>query len=555
MGTMATPWKHPTSGYYYIRRAIPKDLQAILGGLYKKTLGTKDPLTAKHLFAAAWLESEEKFALARSQRDGGTVLTSRDVQQLAARWFTKELSRLESSGDFKAFLYPLDGESHWGSLRDHFEDLGKVSGIIRPYIASALEVNHLPPVPTSSPLYGELVEAFSGHLFKLSDIALARLDGNWTVQPDVMPPAPLKVELQGKRHLLSQVFEEFRKDKLATEGETRTALKTAGEYHAVVLKFIELFGDPPVDQIGRQMIQDYRMALQQMPSKGDGIRGLNARQQIERAKEEGLPTLQAATIKTRLRTLSAVLGFGIRLGYIRENPVSASGIATRLAKSIAKSGGSRRRKDFTWDELKTIFTSQLYTSEGWSPPRKDLGKALYWIPLLAFYTGARREELTQLFARDVKKSPEGIPYLSILEADDDDERTVKTVGSRRAVPLHPDLIALGFLDYAKGLPKGGQLFPYLEPNDEGWYGKGYGKHWTKYLRGVVKLDSPASPSHGFRHTFKTLCRGVGIPEDVHDALTGHSDGSVSRDYGHMPLERLAQEIPKFPSIAREAGLL
>jgi len=553
MGTMANPWKHPTSGYYYIRRAVPKDLQPLLGGIYKKTLGTKELGSAKALFAAAWVESEAKFALARSQRDGGELLTARDVQQLAARWFTQELNSVEASGDFKAFLYPIAGEG-LVSLRHYFDDIGKVSALVRPYIAQALTNYNLPPVPAGA-LYDSLVEAFSQHLLKLSDVALARHSGDWTAQPDVLPEEPLKVERKVKRHKLSEVFAQLKADKLATEGHTRTALKTCDEYEAVVLKFIELFGDLPVDQIDRQTIQDYRMLLQELPSKGEGIRGLSARQQIERAKAEGLPTLQATTIKTRLRILSAILGFAIQLGFINENPVSTSGVATRLAKSIAKSSSAQRRKDYTREELKKIFSSPLYTSAGWAPPRKDLGKALYWIPLLALYTGARREELAQLFVRDVRRGSEGIAYLSILETGDDEERTVKNAGSRRAVPIHPDLISLGFLEYVEGLPANGQVFPQLAPTEDGWYGKAFGKHWTKYLRGVAKLESSAPPSHGFRHTFKTLCREVGIPEDVHDALTGHSDGSVSRDYGSMPLERLSRELQRLPSIAHEVGLL
>ncbi|MGR3967811.1 site-specific integrase [Pseudomonas sp. 910_23] len=472
---------------------------------------------------------------------------------------------MESSGDFTPYLI-IDEEEGASGLRGILQDSSTVTGIVRPFISQALSAHKLPPVPSSSPLYGQLSEAFTSHLLKLSDIALARHGGNWTVKADVLPKEPLTVEIRSDSKALSEIFNQFKKDKLASEGSTRTALKTVDEYQAVVTKFIELFGDLPVHLIDRQVVQDYRMALQQMPAKGEGIRGMTARKQIEVAQSLGLPTLQAATIKTRLRVLSAVLGFALNLGHLQENPVVASGVAKRLAKSVAKGAGSRRRKDYSREELKKIFTSQLYTEEGWSPPIKDLGEALYWIPLLAVYTGARREELTQLFARDIKKSPEGIHYVSILgtlDDDEDDGRTVKTEGSRRSVPLHPDLIALGFLEYVDGLPPGGQLFPALKPNKEGWYGKIYGKHWGIYLRTVAKLDSPASPSHGFRHAFKTLCRSCGIPEDVHDAFTGHSGGAsreasgstVSRDYGTMPLERLAQEIPKFPSIAREAGLL
>lgn len=124
---------------------------------------------------------------------------------------------------------------------------------------------------------------------------------------------------------------------------------------------------------------------------------------------------------------------------------------------------------------------------------------------------------------------------------------MKTEGSRRRVPLHPDLISLGFLEYAGNLPANGQLFPHLKASPAGFYGANWGKAWAKYLREVAHVYSPASPSHGFRHTFKTLSRGAGIPEDIHDAITGHSDGSVSRDYGTMPLSRIVEELAKYPS--------
>ena len=51
---MATPFKHPRTGVYYVRRAVPKDLREALGKVeYLKSLGTKDPSQAKKDFAAA----------------------------------------------------------------------------------------------------------------------------------------------------------------------------------------------------------------------------------------------------------------------------------------------------------------------------------------------------------------------------------------------------------------------------------------------------------------------------------------------------------------------
>nr|WP_314583644.1 hypothetical protein [uncultured Pseudomonas sp.] len=150
---------------------------------------------------------------------------------------------------------------------------------------------------------------------------------------------------------------------------------------------------------------------------------------------------------------------------------------------------------------------------------------------------------------------DSVPFLAILSLDEDDAgRTVKTESSQRRVPIHPDLVALGFLHYVKALLQDGQLFPLLKASPAGFYGANVGKAWAKHLRDALKLQSPASPSHGFRHTFKTLSRQVSIPEDVHDAMTGHDDGTVSRDYGSMPLSRMAEELRRIPSLPGLAGV-
>ena len=116
------------------------------------------------------------------------------------------------------------------------------------------------------------------------------------------------------------------------------------------------------------------------------------------------------------------------------------------------------------------------------------------------------------------------------------------------IPLHADLIGRGLLAYVESLPAG-QLFPKLKPDPKGYFGANFGKRWASYLRETVKLATSASPSHGFRHTFKTLCREVGIPEDVHDAITGHAGRrQVARGYGRMPVTTMARELAKFPTL-------
>ena len=566
---MAQPFKHPQSGVYYFRRRVPDELRQALGREYKRSLKTRDASEAKGKHAAEWIRSEEAFSLARAQLNGAQVLNAKDIQQLAARWFRNELDELEQSGKFRVALVPGDTvsvetpfgiEEHreWLSIREALEEGDETEwlNVIRPHMLKALRTENIPAPAKDSPAYALLNETFREHLLKLSDIAKLREQGDWVTKPDVLSKEALSVERQRAEQAQSksilEVFEAYSAAKRLDDGDNRSTRKTIDEFRSSIRRFVELYGDTQVQLVSRSMVQDYRSKLAAFPVKMSGAAKMTAPQLIELAKAGDLPTLSAVTVRNRLRVLGAVLGYAVRMDWIKENPVDASGVA-KAAGNAAKGRADRRRKDYTKTELHAIFNSQLFSPEGWRPPRKDYGQALYWLPLLMYYTGARREELCQLSAKDVQEE-DSIPYLAILSLDEEDAgRTVKTESSRRRVPLHDDLVSLGFIDYARSVPQDGQLFPLLIPSPAGFYGANVGKAWAKYLRDVVQLQSPASPSHGFRHTFKTLSRQVSIPEDVHDAMTGHNDGSVSRDYGSMPLSRMAEELKLLPPLPHLSG--
>lgn len=563
---MAQPFRSKT-GIYQLRRKVPPELRGALGHEYKRSLKTRDPLEAKGRFAEEWSRSETVFALARAQARGADTLSERDMQQLAARWFHEELQRMETAGDFESRLVPGTTWSvEQGASHDEHTELltirealdqdpeWDIAPKIDESIRRTLAASGI-PAPVNPGQASRLAAVFKEHWLKLSELAQRRISGDWLSRPEVLPEEPLSVEKgktkQGGGPKLMALFDAYAAEKKLNDGDSRAVGKTIAAYRAIVAQFIELTGDPPAAAISREHIRDYRAELAKLPASGGGIRALSAKQQIEKAELEQLPKLSAPTIRNKLRALSAVLSHGVRMGLLTENPVIASGSAKAAAKAASKgAAANRRRKDYTSEELALIFTSPIFSPEGWSSPRADFGKAWYWVPLLMYYTGARREELAQLAVKDVRNSGgrEVISYLSILDTEDEDEgRGVKTESSRRQIPLHSDLIDRGFLSYVAALPAGGQLFPMLKPSPAGFYGANFGKRWASYLREVVGLHSPASPSHGFRHTFKTLCRTVGIPEDVHDAITGHRGvGVIARDYGQMPLTRMAEELRKYP---------
>jgi len=64
---IATPYKHPISGIYYFRRAVPNDCRHLLNrAIIKESLHTREPHTARRLFAIKQEECEKLFELARS---------------------------------------------------------------------------------------------------------------------------------------------------------------------------------------------------------------------------------------------------------------------------------------------------------------------------------------------------------------------------------------------------------------------------------------------------------------------------------------------------------
>jgi integrase len=574
MAFMAQPTQSK-SGLFYLRRRIPKDLRPHFpdyGEFYRVSLKTNDAREARIRYAAENARLEELFRNARLQQSGDHSPTLQDALQLASRWGSTELERMDSSGDFTPYLVDTGDEEYetLSEAYDHYSPKALLESdrlslhhreALEASISKELTKVSLPMPQPGTPFHGFLREAFLIKHLELSLLAYKRSQGNFSALLPLRPSAPLTIERtkrEAPSETLSAVFEQWSRHYLNMGDDKRDVKKTAGEYQTTIERFIELLGDLPVKQIKRKTIEDFYGLLRQMPTKGEGIRKLNAHEQIARAKQMDLPLLSSLTIKNKLMGLSSVLAYALKMEYIAENPVTESGITKSLSKAGAKQSRIAARKGYTEAELIQVFSSPVFKGQ-WAPARASFGAAWIWIPLLLCYTGARREEIAQMTANEVRRSEDGIWYLDLLGTTDegsDEARTLKTNGSHRMVALHQDLIDLGFIDYAQSMPAKGQLFPALKTNPDGYYGHNFGKQWGGYLRKVAELDSPVSPSHGFRHAFKTMCRTAGIPEEIHDAITGHDDGSVSRRYGERHLLRTQYEqLSRLPSIARRSGLL
>lgn len=560
---MAQPFKHPKTGIYYIRRKVPDELVPLLGREFKRSLGTKHLAEAKPLYAEQLRLSEEAYQAARKRLRGEAMLTHEQMHAIASEWLAQEQLRLETTKDLTEWLFPIsftgvdtpDGYAEvptWASYAQCEADDGQefdYAAILRPEIEKIIGSKCYPSLPDENASWAVLLGLMTPHLKDLSARALAYHEGRLDRPLTALMPTPQVVNIRAKQptnqKTIWDALDAYATTKRLT-GVARSNEGTITSYRGMIQTFVELSGVLALDKITKEVIYKHREHLNGMPSAGKGVRKLAAPLQIERAKTDQLPTLSQQTIRNHLRCLSSLLSHAQQRGWLSENVVETSGVM-RLINQAIRGGTKAKRRDYTQDELRRIFASEVFADTKSDPLHRKFGDAAHWLPLLMYYTGARREELAQLKANEVKPA-DGLYCLDIMTNGDDDERGVKTESSRREIPLHQDLIDKGFLEYVQTLPVDGQLFPKLKPCPDGYYGTAFGKEWGKYLKAKVELKTTASPSHGFRHTFKTLCRLSGMPEDVMDAIAGHAANTVARGYGVMPLARMAEELKKFPSI-------
>src|SRR4051794_13680383 len=239
-----------------------------------------------------------------------------------------------------------------------------------------------------------------------------------------------------------------------------------------------------------------------------------------------------ATAANYLNDVKTLLRWAVEAGRLPANP--AEGV--RTAKRKPKAG--ERRLPFNDGEARLILEKA-----------RGLQGADRWIPWLLAFTGARVEEVAQALVADVRER-DGIAYLDINA--EGEGKSLKNAGSARRVPLHPALVAEGFLDYVAGLPRDGRLFPDLKAGPFGDLSAAYSKRAGRWVRSLGIADVRKVANHSWRHRFKDVCRDAGVAKDVHDRLSGHSEGDVSGGYGSghalRTLAGAGRELPLPPRL-------
>jgi integrase len=163
-----------------------------------------------------------------------------------------------------------------------------------------------------------------------------------------------------------------------------------------------------------------------------------------------------------------------------------------------------------------------------------------WAPILCAFSGARISEITQLRKEDVRQ--EGGRWVMRITPD---AGTVKS-GGYRDVPLHRQIVALGFIDLVEAAESGPIFHGATDPAKYATAAASVSDEVAKWLRRSEVTPEGVQPNHGWRHRLKTQAMELGLNMRVIDAMQGHSGRTAGETYGDVTLKARFAAIDQLP---------
>ncbi|WP_177190346.1 site-specific integrase [Tranquillimonas rosea] len=235
--------------------------------------------------------------------------------------------------------------------------------------------------------------------------------------------------------------------------------------------------------------------------------------------KDRIARLRAATIYRHMQDFQRTTVFLVKKGHLSTN-IMADHIwekAEYQRREILQEDNERQ----TWcGKLDGLFRTPIFQDK-----LDDVGDPMFWAPLVAVHMGLRSEEVLQLHVDDIQVIDD-IPCIVLKQGPG---QSLKSQASRRTIPIHDNLLKLGFMQLVAMLKRAGEprLFPWLERSKtKKTYTETFSKRFTRY-RHEHRIYDAQRDFHSFRTTFNHLLIQAERQDSHRRALMGH----VERDVG------------------------
>ena len=544
---------------YYFRMGVPQEFRAAIGKTeIIKSLRTTDFREAKRLVVLESAHADELLAKERRKLKRVSTppqklgkLSEAEIHRLVFEWFIGEerhsLEWWEQQGQ------SLSAETRGNILDTLAIDATAINGRSHqyeaedtsPYLDSFLAEKGL-ECPKDSAEYKKLLNVFrAGRLETISrlrnTIERKPFEAGEPLFRDVFAHTILPAKI-APSITLGDLLDRF----LAITKEKRSET-TFTSYQTPARVIREILGEgTPLNAITRADMERLTETIKELPRNArQRYPDLSAKEAIAAAAKCGdLQRLAPKSLENYFINITAVFNFAVGEKFISESPADY-----RSFKESLRTKDTTRKELFSSDELRAIFSAPLYSGclndqRGFAKPGPSvIRRGRFWVPLIALFQGTRLNEACQLYTEDLRER-DGIPYFSIredLDADEKTEKRLKNSASVRDVPIHPTLIRMGFLEFVADRRRDSaapRLFPELPIGKTGRYSNPFSKWFSGFLIRAIGYK-PRATFHSFRHHFRTALRLERVGDENVEALGGWSgDDKQQRKYGAAPTLRL-----------------
>lgn len=325
-----------------------------------------------------------------------------------------------------------------------------------------------------------------------------------------LPDRDLEFE---ETYSIKQLMDEF-----VSEKERGWKPKTKDNYCATLDLFLEVYGDKDILTVKHKDLKDFRddILMKIPPNMKSNLSKFSVSEAI---KNNNGKTLTVHTVNLRLDKLCAFFRWCYQHEYLPKD-------ITHNLKLPENKRKDEERIAYSPAELEKIFsllTDNPVQLNQWEPYK-------LWITLIAFFCGARQNEIAQLYTEDIIVK-DGFPCFKFTDEDTDD-KSIKNKASYRTIPIHPVLLQLGLLDIVLSQIKAGHnhIWHGLKHSGES-YGQTFQRFYGRFNRKYITKDS-RKVFHCFRHGFSDCMKQQGVEERLTDEITGHAGDRKSMSYGY-----------------------
>ncbi len=313
---------------------------------------------------------------------------------------------------------------------------------------------------------------------------------------------------------------------LAVSAERRRKGEKLGRrerYFIVCPKFFEfLNGNMQVDKITYQIVENFYYKLAGLPAalfhaktKYKHIKNVT---DLSKVTLDASKKVSSETRKKYIITLKNILDVAVRNGHIKNNPAANFPFETNFDEKP----DNEKREPFDSKDLRKIFDRDFFKC---SKGLKASEQSVYWMFVLALYTGARLGDLLYLGSESIKQEENGHWYINFINQTEAGKLIRKIKGSKsRQSPIHRTILELGFLEFVKSREGATYLFEHVTGVSESISTRSSSR-MTNYLKDWGVHRTSLKTFHSLRHTVINHAEHeLGIDIKIIAALAGHITG-------------------------------